>query len=140
MTMPEFQPTDEERNQVSHLSGLGLNQGHIAALIRGGIDEKTLRKYFRHELDSGKAGRIQQVSSKLMEKIDMGDTASIMFYLKTQARWTENHKIDHSSTDGTMSPSIDPSKLSDSAIEEILKARKNDDQTDGHEGGSDARV
>ena len=93
MTMPEFQPTDEERNQVSHLSGLGLNQGHIAALIRGGIDEKTLRKYFRHELDSGKAGRIQQVSSKLMEKIDMGDTASIMFYLKTQARWTENHKI-----------------------------------------------
>lgn len=37
----------------------------------------------------GKSKRISQVVSKLYEKIEDGDTASILFYLKTQAGWKE---------------------------------------------------
>jgi hypothetical protein len=37
----------------------------------------------------GKSKRIQQVVSKLYEKIEDGDTACTIFYLKTQAGWKE---------------------------------------------------
>jgi hypothetical protein len=33
-----------------------------------------------------------------------GNTSAAMFYLKTQAGWRETQHIDHTSSDGTMSP------------------------------------
>lgn len=40
----------------------------------------------------GKSKRIEQVVSKLYEKIEAGDTVSILFYLKTQAGWREQEQ------------------------------------------------
>jgi hypothetical protein len=40
----------------------------------------------------GKSKRIEQVVSKLYEKIESGDTVSILFYLKTQAGWREQEQ------------------------------------------------
>lgn len=42
----------------------------------------------------GKQRAIKWVISKLMEKIELGDTASILFFLKTQAGWREKQQLD----------------------------------------------
>jgi len=48
----EHIPSDEQRRLVESTSGLGLPHEQIAILV--GIDDKTLRKYYRH-----RAGRRQ---------------------------------------------------------------------------------
>ena len=42
----------------------------------------------------GKVKAIDWVVSKLKQKIEEGDTAATIFYLKTQAGWTEKQKLD----------------------------------------------
>lgn len=42
----------------------------------------------------GKQKAVNWVTSKLMEKIAQGDVASTLFYLKTQAGWSEKQRLD----------------------------------------------
>ena len=56
-------PTDEFRKLVESTSGLGLPHEQIAILV--GIDDKTLRKYYRAELDTGKAKANSQIAKTL---------------------------------------------------------------------------
>ena len=46
-------PTENDKKQVEISAGLGLPHEQIGALI--GIDDKTLRKHYRQQLDIGKA-------------------------------------------------------------------------------------
>ena len=48
----EFKPTDAQRALVESAAAFGLTQADIANQL--GIQEKTLRKHFREELNSGK--------------------------------------------------------------------------------------
>lgn len=52
----------------------------------------------------GKARAIAGVAQGLIKRALAGDTASTIFYLKTQGGWKETSGIDHTSTDGSMSP------------------------------------
>jgi len=52
MPRPRFHPTDEQRKLVKSLAALGLTQDQIAHMV-GIRSTKTLRKYFRPELDRG---------------------------------------------------------------------------------------
>ena len=47
-----YKPSAEHRALVENASAFGLTQSQIAAQLK--MDEKTLRKHFREELDSGK--------------------------------------------------------------------------------------
>src|ERR1019366_1365625 len=47
-----YTPSAEQRALVENASAFGLTQPQIAAQLK--MDEKTLRKHFREELDSGK--------------------------------------------------------------------------------------
>jgi hypothetical protein len=119
---PEFQPTDEERQMVERLSGVGLPYHNICALIRNGIDDETLTKHFRKEIDRGKAKANAKVGGALYTKAMGGDTASMIFWAKTQMRWKEVHHIDNTSSDGSMSP-VD----NNAAILEAIKRKYVDD-------------
>jgi len=57
----------------------------------------------------GKARAIGTVAKGLLQKARDGDTASAIFYLKTQAGWRETQVIDNQSSDGSMSP-VKPAK------------------------------
>lgn len=94
---PAFVPTDEERAYVEKLSGIGLVQEQIAALIREGIHADTLRDHFGKELLAGKARANAAIGGTLYQKAINGDTGSLIWWTKTQMRWaeTQKHEIVH---------------------------------------------
>ena len=97
---PEFRPTDDERKQVETLSGYGVPYEQIAILVRGGIDVNTLMKHFRSELVSGKAKANTKVARTLFQKAVNGDTGAAIWWSKTQLRWAETQKHEHTGADG----------------------------------------
>lgn len=74
----------------------------------------------RARYDMGRAKVIAEVGEKLLEKIRKGDTASIFFFLKTQAGWRETNKLEVSGPEGGPVQTLDLSKLSDAALKEML--------------------
>ena len=91
-------PTDESRKMVESTSGLGLPHESIAVLV--GIDDKTLRKHYRIELDTGKAKANGQIAKTLFSKALAGDTASLIWWTKSQMRWSETVKQEVTGADG----------------------------------------
>ena len=65
ITCPSFEPTDEERKLVEQMTSCGIPQESQCLVIRDGIDDKTLRKHFRHE------------------------------WTKTRMKWSERQEIEH---------------------------------------------
>jgi len=86
---PRFEPTDEERKQVEAMAGYGVAEAHIASLIRGGIGVSTLRERFKENLEQGRAKAHAGIGKTLFQKAMAGDVASLIWWTKTQMRWTE---------------------------------------------------
>ena len=91
-------PTDESRKMVESTSGLGLPHEQIAILV--GIDDKILRKYYRTELDTGKAKANGQIAKTLYSKALAGDTTSLIWWTKSQMRWSETVRQEVTGADG----------------------------------------
>ena len=87
MTLPAHAPTPELRAIVARSSGLGLPHESIGHLI--GISDTTLRKWYKADLDSGRASAHAQVASTLYDKAISGDNACLIFYARTQLKWAE---------------------------------------------------
>ena len=104
ITKPPHAPTEATRQTVQLHTMVGTNQTDIARVLD--IDEKTLRKYYRDELDLAKSKANATIGGALFNKAKNGDTAAMIFWMKTQAKWAERHELDHSSTDGSMTPTI----------------------------------
>ena len=96
--MLEHIVNDQTRKLVESSSGLGLPHEQIAILV--GIDDKTLRKYYRHELDMGKAKANGQIAKTLYSKAISGDTSSLIWWTKAQMRWSETVKNELTGADG----------------------------------------
>jgi predicted transcriptional regulator len=91
-------PTNESRKTVESTSGLGLPHEQIALLV--GIDDKTLRKYYREELNLGKAKANGQIAKTLYSKAVGGDTTSLIWWTKTQMKWAETQKHELTGAEG----------------------------------------
>jgi len=92
MTMPSHEPTDEVRKRVQTLTAYGISQEEIANMED--IDPKTLRKYYRHELDIAKPSANAKVAETCYKMATSGQTPSATFFwLKTQAGWREKQEI-----------------------------------------------
>ena len=79
----DHEPTAEQRRQVGKMAGYGLNQDMIAPVI--GVCPKTLRKYYREELDSAMIDKIAVVAGCLyVNATDNMDFKSQRFFLQTQ--------------------------------------------------------
>lgn len=96
--MNEHIPNAENKRLVETSAGLGLPHEHIGALI--GIDDKTLRKHYRQELDVGKAKASAQIAKTLFNKAQSGDTTALIWWTKAQMKWAETQKQEHSGVDG----------------------------------------
>ena len=103
MARPSFQPTAEHRELVEQLAAFGIPQGDIAKFIKGKngdpITERTMRKYFRYELDCGEVKANVKVAKGLFKNATTatdshpgGNPTSQIFWLKTRGGWKETPK------------------------------------------------
>ena len=81
--------TEANKNLVAGHARVGTTQAVIADILN--IDLKTLRRYYRAELDQSLATANATIAGKLFSKAMAGDgdTAALIFWLKTRAKWSE---------------------------------------------------
>lgn len=97
------QLTEEQKIQVEALAAL-LSQDQIADYF--GIVRNTFTAMMERDPDilerykRGKAKAIGSVAKGLLQKAQAGDTACMMFYLKTQAGWRETDRLEHTGAEG----------------------------------------
>ena len=90
MPRPKLQPTDEDRKMVQMLAACGVDQKQIAARI-GIRSTKTLRKYYRNEIDRGAAEANAMVGQALYKMATSGNhPAATIFWLKSRAGWNDH--------------------------------------------------
>ena len=94
VTKPSFKPTDDERKLVEQMCAVGIPHEGIASVVRDGIDDKTLRKHFRRELDTAKTKANAKIGGTLVNKAVNGDTTAAIFWAKTQMGWKETSVIE----------------------------------------------
>jgi hypothetical protein len=94
------QPTDATRQTVSLHATVGTRQEVIAEIL--GISVDSLQRHYRSELDTSREKANANVGGALYNKAMKGDTASMIFWLKTRARWRET--VDISNEDGSLKP------------------------------------
>lgn len=124
-------PDHNVARRVIDLATFGIPQKTISQYL--GMSDNTLRKHYQKELDEGMAKAHLAVAKFIFMGASgeaMRDGASYadcqrsaIFYAKTQMGWKETNTIDHTSTDGSMSPS---SADFQSAILESLKIKHYD--------------
>lgn len=122
---PAFQATDAERKQVLKFAGFGLPHDMIRLLVRDGIALETLYAHFRPELDAGKATTSAQITGRLFKKAMDGDTTALIWWTKTQLRWSETQKVEVTGANGGPVQTLDLSQLSTAALLELSKAMVN---------------
>lgn len=92
MGRPRHEPDAYHRRQVETLAGYGIPETEIAGLI--GIDPKSLRRYYRQELDHGHTKANAKVAENLFRKATGEGRESVtaaIFWLKARARWKETN-------------------------------------------------
>lgn len=81
------EPTQTQRDTVKLHAMVGTPQEDIARVL--GISDRTLRKYYRDELDLSLAKANATIGGALFNKAKSGDTAAQIFWLKTRAGFKE---------------------------------------------------
>ena len=82
------------------MCAVGIPHEGIALCIRGGIDDKTLRKHFRAELDTATIEANTKVGGSMYQKAIDGDTAAAKYWLGCRAGWKETSAHEFTGKDG----------------------------------------
>lgn len=90
MSRPTHSPTEETRQLVQLHATVGTPQEQVAKIL--GLDSKTLRKWYRVELDFSMAKANAIVGGALFNKARGGDTTAMIFWMKTRAGWREKDR------------------------------------------------
>lgn len=90
MPRQQHKPTAETRQIVQLHAMVGTPQETIADVLD--IDAKTLRKYYRQELDLALAKANASIGGALFNKAKNGDTSAMIFWLKTRAGFKEKQE------------------------------------------------
>jgi hypothetical protein len=88
------------------MTAAGLKQEDIAACIgTRGIDAKTLRKHFGHELSIGVAKVNALCSQGIVKAMQAGEAWLLCFWAKTRMGWREKSTHEHQMLDEKGQPS-----------------------------------
>jgi len=112
MSRNPHEPTPQTRAEVSALKSFGVPLEDISNYL--GIDRKTLSKYYDSEIKTAQTKADATVAKFLYgaatgRALKDGATHSdcvraAMFWAKTRMGWRETNQVDHTSSDGSMSP------------------------------------
>jgi hypothetical protein len=89
-----WEPSPEDVEKIKLYAGLGSTQEQVARLIGKSEDTLANQPLAKAAFEEGKAQTIAKVAGSLVKKALNGDTASAIFYLKTQAGWKETQIVD----------------------------------------------
>jgi len=87
---PAHVPNQDTRNRVYELSTVGTRHEDIAKVLSISVD--TLTKYYHEELELGRIEANAAIAGTLFAKAKGGDTTSMIFWMKTRAKWSETQK------------------------------------------------
>lgn len=111
-TFAPYIPTDKDRATVEVMVAGGIEQREIWTLL--GIKERTLRKHYRDEIDTGFSKINRIVLRAHLKKIQEGDFRAIEWWEKARMNWSERTII----SDGGLADEINT--LSDAQLETRL--------------------
>ena len=110
MSKPLHQPTEKTRAEIIALRSYGVPIKEVAAYI--GIDDKTLYKYYKDELENSaikanaNVGKfLYQAASgqAIAQGASHGDCVrAAMFWAKTRMGWKETNVQEHTGANGTI--------------------------------------
>jgi len=83
---PPHEVTDETRIIVRELYSAGIPRARIASRLD--INEKTLNKHYKAELDETKDAMTARLGSNLYQDALAGKEGAREFWLKCQGRWS----------------------------------------------------
>ena len=89
---PVFIPTEDQKFLVTIMSSTGVPHERQAKAI--GVNSKTLRKYFKEELQLGRNRAHAEIAGALYKRALDGNVPAQIFYLKTQAGWREAQRLE----------------------------------------------
>jgi len=84
---PTKEPNGEQRQQIETLAGYGLTEEEIASVMK--LHQHTIKKWCKEEIIRGRNAAKGLVTQQLFANIKKGKEASIFFWLKCRARWSE---------------------------------------------------
>lgn len=128
-TKPKIIP---DIGQVEALAANGLTQEQIALAL--GISPATLyarkreNKEFVEAIKRGKAKGIALVTNALMTEIKTGNTAAMIFFLKTQGGWKETIKQEVTGANGAPIE-VNAKTVENLSNEELMKIAQLNDNT-----------
>jgi len=127
MSKPLHQPTEKTRAEIIALRSYGVPIKEVAAYI--GIDDKTLYKYYREELENSAIKANANVGKFLYQAasgqaLTTGATYSdcvraAMFWAKTRMGWKETNVQEHTGANGADLPKNNEITIT------VVDARKN---------------
>ena len=83
----KHEPTDENKAKVEALSAYGISQEEIAKYLN--IAPKTLRQYYREELDKSRVDKNLEVATSLYRNAtENNNVQAQIFWAKTQLNWS----------------------------------------------------
>lgn len=91
---PPFVPTDSQRSLVSILAGIFKHEDIASQIGPRGIDPKTLRQHFPHELEAGKSRVDALCAQGIVKAMQAGEAWALCFYAKTRMGWRERSALD----------------------------------------------
>jgi len=113
MARPSKFREEEHPQQIMRMASLGMpleNIGYVLGITDSTMDEWVKKPEVIGLYKEGKNIGYNKAAGKLQELIDQGHAASIFFYLKTQWRWQEVQRVEHS---GEVRTSARPNRKGD---------------------------
>lgn len=111
-----------DAKMVESLSQYGVPQEEIAQRI--GISVDTMATVYRAEILRGRGNANANVGKRLFQKAMDGDTTALIFWAKTRMGWKEIQKIDHTSSDGSMSQQrMTPAEVAQELIQQAERLK-----------------
>jgi hypothetical protein len=107
----KYEPTAQDRQTVALMTAAGIAQDEICGVLS--ITAPTLRRHYRHEIDTALASANARISGRLFAKADKGDVACMIFWLKARAKWSERIIVQ----DGGQADDFNPRALSDADLD-----------------------
>lgn len=101
---PPYVVNDADRTFVERAVMAGSTILDIAAALN--LHQDTLRKHYRYEIVTSRERLKVEALRVMMDSLADGSLDAAKFVLARRAGWSEKSEVDHSSTDGTMTPTI----------------------------------